>query len=130
MAKSFAKIEQLMETNPLESGDTMDNQHRLIKGYRELNQEEINNMNLLKNLEQEVLLTLNNIVRSQRVEGRWMSIARTHIEQGFMAAGRAVARPDGYPEKDPKRTDGGSLGMPEKTEPDRVREAQTKGPTG
>ena len=101
----------------------MENQHRLIKGYRELSPKEIDNMNLLKALEVEVLMLFQNIAQTQRVEGRWMAIARTHIEQGFMAAGRAVARPEGYPEN-PKRTDGGPLGMPEQsmepTEPDRV----------
>ena len=31
----------------------------------------------------------------QKFDARWKSIARTHIQQGFMAAVRAIARPHG-----------------------------------
>ena len=98
----------------------MENQHRLIKGYRELSAKEIDNMNLLKALEIEVLMLFQNIAQTQQVEGRWMAIARTHIEQGFMAAGRAVARPEGYPEQEPQEDRGADNKAPVPTEPDRV----------
>ena len=73
----------------------MDNQHRKIKGYRELSQVEIDGMNAMKELEKQVLEALQQAV-ANGADGRWAAIARTDIQKGFMAAGRAIARPDGY----------------------------------
>ncbi len=86
----------------------MDNQHQKISGYRELDQSEIDAMNYLKAQEAAILDYLNELsgITGQHIHGRggqtvpvmrhdqrWLSIARTHIQQGFMAACRAVARP-------------------------------------
>ena len=73
----------------------MDNQHRQITGYRELTQAEIDGMNALKSLEILVLKEIDH-AQSSGADPRWCSVARTGLQQGFMAAGRAVARPDGY----------------------------------
>lgn len=73
----------------------VDNQHRLIKGYRELTEEEIAAMNTAKELEQQVL----SFMEEQTLvtpDPRWYAIAKTALQQGFMALGRAIARPDGY----------------------------------
>lgn len=74
----------------------MENQHRLIKGYRELTQDEIDRMNSVKELEAMVLAAVEDMRLDSVVDGRWLAIGRTHIEQGFMAVGRAIARPTGY----------------------------------
>lgn len=77
----------------------MDNQHRKIKGYRELSQEEIDLMNEIK----EKGVELDALI--EKVKGtvggdptgeplRWASIAKTHLQQGLMALTRAVAKPD------------------------------------
>lgn len=88
----------------------MENQHRLIKTYRELNQTEIDLMNQVKVAEaqlNQVLAKVQTYVTSQlqQAEGeeqirvlaaqpnRWLSIAKTHFDQGFMAAVRSVAQP-------------------------------------
>jgi len=77
----------------------MENQHRKITGYRELDMEDIAVMNLLKSKEQEVLALLDGLNTASAYDKRWVAIARTHIEQGFMAAVRSVARPmPGHPE--------------------------------
>ena len=73
----------------------MDNQHRKIKGYRELSEAEIAGMNTMKALEQQVLDALQQAV-ANGADGRWAAIAKTDLQKGFMAAGRAIARPDGY----------------------------------
>lgn len=75
----------------------MENQHKKIKGYRELNQQEINDMNDIK-AEGE---RLKNVIEAMRSRGdtldqRWISIAETHLQQGIMAAVRAVAQPDSF----------------------------------
>lgn len=72
----------------------MENQHKLIKGYRDLSQEEINAMNELKESQAQILNLLENISKAFEPDGRWLAIGKTHIEQGFMAAIRAVAKPE------------------------------------
>jgi len=77
----------------------MENQHRLITGYRELETDDIAVMNLLKDKEQEVLALVEGLNTAASYDKRWVALARTHIEFGFMAAVRAVARPmPGHPE--------------------------------
>ena len=73
----------------------MENQHRQIKGYRELSQDEIDSMNVVKDLESRVLAALNTM-EMNGADPRWSAIARTTLQQGFMAFGRAIARPDSY----------------------------------
>lgn len=74
----------------------MENQHRQIKGYRELTQEEINVMNKIKEAGIEVGNIVNLLEHSEHlgVDQRWLSIGRTQLQQGFMALTRAVAKPD------------------------------------
>ena len=72
----------------------MDNQHRKITGYRELEQHEIDDMNAAKKMEQEVMAFIEGR-RSTGADGRWLNIAKTDLQKGFMALGRAIARPDG-----------------------------------
>lgn len=71
----------------------MDNQHRKISGYRELNQAEIDAMNEIK--AQGVVL--GELVAKLRGDGeldqRWVSIGATDLQTGLMALTRAVARP-------------------------------------
>lgn len=73
----------------------MDNQHRKIKGYRELTQEEIDLMNRIK--EQGACLeSMCNDLLSSDADARWVSIAKTHLQQGIMAAVRSVAKPESF----------------------------------
>jgi hypothetical protein len=71
----------------------MENQHREIKGYRELGAEEIALMNVIKMKGAE----LGELVASLRavpdVDPRWVSIGATHLQEGLMALTRAVAKP-------------------------------------
>lgn len=87
----------------------MDNQHRKIKGYRDLSQDEIDLMNEIKELEARCLDVRTKVLmqiadqeagddaerlRAQRAEAnRWAAIAKTDLETGFMALVRAVAQP-------------------------------------
>lgn len=83
----------------------MDNQHRKINGYRELNEDEIVLMNAIKNLGpilQEVIKAVERSIEADNVNHgspdaeayRWVSIGKTHLQQGLMALTRAVARPE------------------------------------
>lgn len=82
----------------------MENQHRQIKGYRELSQQEIDLMNEIKSKGEE-LDTLINMLESRTVplagngvdqtceSRRWTAIGKTHMQQGLMALTRSVALP-------------------------------------
>ncbi len=73
----------------------MDNQHRQIKGYRELSQEEIDVMNEIKTKGAEVGALVEKLAgMGAAVDGRWVSIGKTHLQQGFMALTRSVAKPE------------------------------------
>lgn len=75
----------------------MENQHRKITGYRELDQEEIDAMNSIKAVAQQV----DALVQSLKLPGaqadqRWLAIGVTDLQKGFMALTRAVAKPTSF----------------------------------
>lgn len=71
----------------------MDNQHRQITGYRELTQIEIDLMNMVKGLAEKVGAELQIVADAPEVDQRWVAIAKTHLQQGFMALTRSIAKP-------------------------------------
>tara|TARA_Y100000780_G_scaffold186390_1_gene172913 strand:+ start:18951 stop:19175 length:225 start_codon:yes stop_codon:yes gene_type:complete len=74
----------------------MENQHKKIAGYRDLSQQQINDMNDIK-AEGERLKNVISAMRSRKeIDQRWVSIAETHLQQGIMAAVRAVAQPESF----------------------------------
>lgn len=99
----------------------MENQHRKIKGYRELSQQEIDLMNRIKAKGAELLELQAELVEALRMQGqdkaadaaentdchaelerfhaaepfRWAAIGKTDIQTGIMALVRAVAQPAG-----------------------------------
>ena len=71
----------------------MDNQHRKIKGYRELSEEEIHVMNEIK--EQGIKLSeLIEKLHELGADTRWLKIGKTDLQKGVMALTRSVAKPD------------------------------------
>ena len=83
----------------------MDNQHRQIKGYRELNQVEIDLMNKIKAKGAELgdlvaelrshagQETFEDEPTKMALDQRWISIGATHLQEGLMALTRGVAKP-------------------------------------
>jgi len=71
----------------------MDNQHRKIKGYRELSQEEVDQMNVVKEKAAEIGELVDRMTDFPGFDPRWTSIGKTHLQQGFMALTRAIAKP-------------------------------------
>lgn len=71
----------------------MDQQHTLIKGYRDLSQQEIDFMNEIKQKAEEVRLLVEKLMTSEDTDKRWASIGRTDLQTGFMALVRSVAQP-------------------------------------
>ena len=71
----------------------MDNQHRQIKGYRELSQVEIDLMNEIKAKGKELGELVDKLRRDERLDQRWVSIGATDFQTGLMALTRSVAKP-------------------------------------
>lgn len=71
----------------------MDNQHKQIKGYRDLSQEEIDLMNEAKSLAVQVGDLVGKIQANPLTDKRWASIGQTDLQKGFMSLIRAVAQP-------------------------------------
>lgn len=73
-----------------------DNQHRQIAGYRDLSQEEVQLMNSVKELGNSVGALVDQLSRNPDFDPRWVAIAQTDLQKGFMALVRSIARPGGF----------------------------------
>lgn len=68
-----------------------------LPGYRTLTKDQLKMMSHNKPLEEIVLRQIDKHVRehgSKEIDQRWVSVARTHIQEGFMALGRSIAQPE------------------------------------
>lgn len=74
----------------------MDNQHKKIKGYRDLSQGEINAMNNIKGYGEALKALMDELKSITDIDQRWVAIAETHLQQGIMAAVRSVAKPESF----------------------------------
>lgn len=72
----------------------MDNQHRKIKGYRELNETEIAHMNEVKVVGKILGDLVERIKGIEGVDQRWVSIGATDLQKGLMALTRSIAKPE------------------------------------
>jgi hypothetical protein len=71
----------------------MDNQHKQIKGYRDLSQEEIDLMNEGKELAEQVGAFVAKLQCTDTLDQRWVAIGKTDLQKGFMAIIRGIAQP-------------------------------------
>ena len=74
----------------------MDNQHRQIKGYRELSQGEIDLMNEIKAKGVELGTLVAKLRGTEGLDQRWISIGATDLQTGLMALTRGVAQPNTF----------------------------------
>jgi len=87
----------------------MENQHKKIKGYRDLTQEEVDLMNEIKEIGENVGKLCDKLKKSMKFEEeshgtsdapmydqRWINIGKTHLQQGFMALVRSVSKPESF----------------------------------
>ena len=73
-----------------------ENQHRLIAGYRDLSQDEIQLINDVKAKGEELGALLDVLAMNKAIDQRWLSIARTDLQKGMMALVRSIAKPQGF----------------------------------
>lgn len=67
-----------------------------VAGYRPQSQQAIDMVNAFKDVEEQLLRSIDLMrdgVDGEPYDQRWLAIARTNLEQGFMALNRAVFRP-------------------------------------
>jgi len=80
----------------------MDNQHKLIKNYRDLTQDEIDCINKIKELGEKLgemydyLAVTNLQTGGHQVDMRWLNEGRTDLQKGISCWVRAVAQPEGF----------------------------------
>lgn len=74
----------------------MKDQHKLIKGYRDLSQAEIDAMNAVKAEGVRLGILIEELRDNPDLDQRWVDIAETHLQQGCMAAVRAIAQPTSF----------------------------------
>ena len=72
----------------------MDNQHRKIKGYRELNQEEIDAMNEVKAMGVTLGELVDKLENNKDLDQRWIESGKTDLQKGLMALTSSIARPE------------------------------------
>lgn len=71
----------------------MDNQHKCIKGYRDLTEGEVAAMNEVKVKAEEVGQLIEKLESTEGLDQRWIASAKTDLQKGFMAAVRSIAQP-------------------------------------
>jgi hypothetical protein len=74
----------------------MDNQHRHIKGYRELTEAEIAQMNDIKAVAADVGALVDRVFALATIDRRWAAEGRTDLQKGFMSLVRAIAQPSTF----------------------------------
>ena len=71
-----------------------------VAGYRPQNQAAVDAVNANKLTEEKILRLIDDLQNGTlngeafQADGRWLSIARTQIEQGFMALNRSIFKPE------------------------------------
>jgi hypothetical protein len=64
-----------------------------VQGYRPQHGDAVAAVNANKAREERLLRVLDACQGDAAIDQRWLAVARTHFEQGFMALNRAVFRP-------------------------------------
>ena len=74
----------------------MDNQHKKIKGYRDLSQSEIDLVNEAKELAVKVGELCDKIYMNVDSDKKWAIVGKTDLQKGFMCIIRAIAKPETF----------------------------------
>jgi hypothetical protein len=75
------------------SGSTLIHEGLPVQGYRPQGDDAVKAVNANKVREEQLLRILDACQGDSAIDQRWLAVARTHFEQGFMALNRAVFRP-------------------------------------
>lgn len=64
-----------------------------VSGYKPQTQSKVDTVNEFKADEERILRKIEAMMASGAIDGRWMAIGRTQLEQAFMAINRSVFQP-------------------------------------
>jgi hypothetical protein len=64
-----------------------------VAGYRPQSADNVALVNTMKQAEETVLRSLDQLAGMDAVDKRWLAIGRTHLEQAFMAINRSIFKP-------------------------------------
>jgi len=67
-----------------------------ITGYRTLSEGELRLINEIKAISNEVGRLVEGMAMNRALDQRWLSIARTDLQKGFMSLVRSVAQPTSF----------------------------------
>jgi hypothetical protein len=65
-----------------------------VKGYRELSEDDVADMNRVKDMEKQVGQLWREFAQFDDIDKRSMALAKTHLQEGFMFFVRAIAKPE------------------------------------
>ena len=65
----------------------------MIKGYRELTENEVKAINDIKGLGEVLGSVISQMESDEIIDKRWLAIAKTDLQKGFMALTRSIAKP-------------------------------------
>jgi hypothetical protein len=68
----------------------------MIKGYRVLKEIEIKNINDIKEIGDSIGELISEMEKLNDVDQRWVAIAKTDLQKGFMALVRSIAQPTSF----------------------------------
>lgn len=71
----------------------MDNQHRKISGYRELDKDEIDLMNEIKSIGPTLEALITKLESLDSTDKRWVDLGKTDLQTGLMYLTRSIAKP-------------------------------------
>ena len=71
-------------------------QHTKIKGYRDLSEDEIAAMNMCKTAAVDIGKLCEVVGAIPGIDQRWLAIARTDLQKGFMSLIRSIAKPETF----------------------------------
>lgn len=64
-----------------------------VHGYKAQNHTAVGMVNINKEAEESLLRMMDEYAQMPDIDKRWLAIARTNIEQGFMALNRSIFKP-------------------------------------
>lgn len=64
-----------------------------VAGYKPQSTSNVDKVNSNKRTEEALLRVLDELKMDHTVDQRWLAVARTHFEEGFMAMNRSIFRP-------------------------------------
>ena len=74
----------------------MENQHRKIEGYRELDESTIANMNSVKEVGLAIKSITDHLATLESVDKRWLDTGIMDLQKGLMSVVRSIAKPGGF----------------------------------